>query len=75
MPKGVGYKTNSYVKTHSQVRASEKGVFGESNAAAVNKLHKPAEQCIRGSGPQGAAPSIPEGWPKSANVKHSRHQS
>ena len=63
-----------YVKTHSQVKAAEKGIFGESNAAAVNKAKKPAEWAVYGTSPRGAAPAIPGGWPRGAKVKHTRHQ-
>ena len=63
-----------YVKTHGMVKASEKGVFGESKPAAVNKYHAPAEQAVNNSMPMGAAPSIPMGWGKGSKVKHTKHQ-
>lgn len=64
----------SYVKTHAQVKASEKGVFGESNLRAVRKAQAPSTGAINNTMPTGAKPNIPGGWPKGSHVKHTKHQ-
>ena len=48
-------------------------IFGESKPKEVNKLHKPSEDAVKATSPQGAAPNIPTGWGK-ANVKSGPYQ-